>query len=116
MNIVDENVAYSKRLGFTVSDKDLDLPSIYWTPKKHKHPTGKRFIIASKHCSTKLISKSISLVFKLIYRQIENFHTKSKFLSNYNKFWVLQNCDPVLESLNRINKKKNAKSICQTFD
>ena len=32
MNIVDENVAYSKRLGFTVSDKDLDLPSIYWTP------------------------------------------------------------------------------------
>ena len=115
MDIVDENVSYSKRLGFTVSDKDLDLPSIYWTPKKHKHPTGKRFIIASKHCSTKLISKSISLVFKLIYRQIENFHTKSKFLSNYNKFWVLQNCDPVLESLNRINKKKNAKSI-STFD
>ena len=115
MNIVDENVAYSKRLGFTVSDKDLDLPGIYWIPKKHKHPTGKRFIIASKHCSTKLISKSISLVFKLIYRQIENFHTKSKFLSNYNKFWVLQNCDPVLESLNRINKKKNAKSI-STFD
>ena len=28
---------------------------------------------------------------------------------------MLQNCDPVLESLNRINKKKNAKSI-STFD
>ena len=36
-------------------------------------------------------------------------------MSNYNKFWVLQNCDPVLDSLNRINKKKNAKSI-STFD
>ena len=36
-------------------------------------------------------------------------------MSNYNKFWVLQNCDPVLESINRINKKKNAKSI-STFD
>ena len=80
-------------LGLTVSEKDLDLPSIYWTPKKHKNPTGKRFIIASKHCSTKMISRAVSLVFKLVYRQVENFHSKAKFLSNYNKFWVLQNCD-----------------------
>ena len=113
--IVNDNVSFSKRLGLVVSEKNLDLPCIYWTPKKHKNPTGKRFIIASKHCSTKLISRSVSLVFKLIYHQIENFHTKAKFLSNYNKFWVLQNCDPVLESINRINKKKNAKSI-STFD
>ncbi len=113
--IVNENVNFSKRLGLVVSEKDLDVPSIYWTPKKHKNPTGKRFIIASKHCSTKLISRSVSLVFKLIYQQVENFHTKAKFLSNYNKFWVLQNCDPVLDSLNRINKRKNAKSI-STFD
>ena len=46
---------------------------------------------------------------------MENFHRNAKFLSNYNKFWVLQNCDPILESLNRINKKHNAKSI-STFD
>ena len=39
----------------------------------------------------------------------------TKFLSNYNKFWVLQNGDPVVETLNRINKKRNAKSI-STFD
>ena len=98
-----------------VTDKELDLPAMYWIPKKHKHPTGKRFIIASKQCSTKQISTSVSNVFKLIYSQVENFHKKAKFLSNYNKFWVLQNCNPVLESLNRINKKQNAKSI-STFD
>lgn len=115
IDIVDENVNYSKRLGVEVSEKDLELPIMYWTPKKHKQPTGIRFIIASKHCSSKGISKSISQVFKLIYRQVENFHTRAKFLSNYNKFWVLQNCNPVLESLNRINKKQNAKSI-STFD
>ena len=32
-------------------------------------------------------------------------------MSNYNKFWVLQNVDPVLEKLKAINKRKNAKII-----
>ena len=39
------------------------------------------------------------------------FTSKSKFLSNYNKFWVLQNFDPVAENINIINRKKKAKSI-----
>ena len=60
--IVNKKVSYSKKLGLDVGEKVDLLDS-----KKHKHPTGKRFIIASKHCSTKLISKSVSLVFKLIY-------------------------------------------------
>ena len=114
-HIIHENVEYAKRLKMDVTDKELDLPAMYWIPKKHKHPTGKRFIIASKQCATKQISTAVSNVFKLIYSQVENFHKKAKFLSNYNKFWVLQNCDPVLETLNRINKKLNAKSI-STFD
>ena len=46
---------------------------------------------------------------------METFHRKSKYLNNYNKFWVLQNSNPIMHSLNTINKKKNAKSI-STFD
>ena len=46
---------------------------------------------------------------------MENFHKKAKFLSNYNKFWVLQNSTPIIDTLNKINKKRNAKSI-STFD
>ena len=114
-HIIHDNVEYAKRLQLNVTDKELDLPAMYWIPKKHKQPTGKRFIIASKQCSTKQISSAVSNVFKLIYKQVENFHKKAKFLSNYNKFWVLQNCNPILQTLNRINRKKNAKSI-STFD
>ena len=55
-----------------VCEKEKDLPIMYWIPKKHKTPTGKRFIIASKLSSTKKISKAVSSVFKLI-------HTVSKF-------------------------------------
>ena len=114
-HIINDNVEYAKRLKMNVTGKELDLPGMYWIPKKHKKNTGKRFIIASKQCSTKQISSAVSNVFKLIYSQVEKFHKNAKFLSNYNKFWVLQNSNPVLDSLNRINKKQNAKSI-STFD
>ena len=46
---------------------------------------------------------------------MENFHKNAKFLLNYNKFLVLQNSDPIIQSLNDINKKKRAKSIA-TYD
>lgn len=108
-------ITYAKHLKMTVGDKEMDLPTMYWIPKKHKTPSGKRFIIASKQCSTKPISKAVSNAFKLIYTQVENFHKKAKFLSNYNKFWVLQNSNPVIDILNRINKRQGAKSI-STYD
>ena len=88
---------------------------MYWIPKMHKDPPGARFIIASKQCSTKKISKSVSSAYKLIFQQIENVHKKAKFWSNYNKFWVLQNPNPVQDSVKHINQKKGAKSIA-TYD
>ena len=88
---------------------------MYWIPKLHKNPLGSPFIIASENCSTKPLSKAVSNVFKFIYSQIENFHCKYKFLSNYNGFWVLQNVDPAIENIDIINRKKKAKPIA-TYD
>ena len=79
---------------------------MYWIPKFHKNPVGSRFIIASRNCSTKPLSKAMSNVFKPIYSQIENFYHKSKLqkiLSIYKKFWVLQNVNPVIKNINIIN-------------
>ena len=81
----------------------------------HKTPIKHRFIVASKQWSTKPISTAVSNAFKLIHHQTENFHLKSKFDANYNKFWVIQNTDPVLTSLNKINDKRRAKHI-SSFD
>lgn len=36
-------------------------------------------------------------------------------MSNYNKFWVLQNPNPVLDSVKHINRKKGAKSIATYY-
>ena len=113
--IINENMEYTKRLGLKFNEDEKSLPLMYWIPKMHKNPIGARFIIASKTCSTKKISKAVSNVFKLLYTQIENFHKNAKYLKNYNKFWVLQNSEPILQTLKHINKKKNAKSI-STYD
>ena len=113
--IIRDNHEYAKRLGLSVSDHDMDLPVMYWTPKMHKTPTSHRFIIASNHCVTKPISKAVSSVFRLIQNQVENYHAASKFDKHYNKFWVIKNCNPVMEVLDGISKKNRAKSIC-TYD
>ena len=81
----------------------------------HKSPVGHRFIIASKVCTTKQLSKDVSKVFKLLFRQTRNFHDKSYFYFNYNKFWVVENSTPLLDKIHRTNAKRNAKHI-STFD
>ena len=106
--IIDDNVEYSKCLGFTLTEKEKALFIMYWIPKI-------RFIIASKICSTKKISKLVSHNFKLIYSQTKNFHKITKFFSNCDKFWALLNSDPITDSLNKINKKKRAEYIA-TYD
>ena len=84
-------------------------------PKLHKNPVGSRFIVASKSCSTKPLTSVVSRVFKMIFAHIESFHANSFFYSNFKKFWVVQNSFPILEKLDKINKRKNAKSL-YTFD
>ena len=113
--IISSNIDFCQHLGYKVKDEEKKLPMIYWIPKMHKTPVGKRFIIASKLCSTKQLSKDVSKVFKLLLRQIRNFHDKSVFYSNYNQYWVVENSTPVLEKIYRTNSKTNAKSI-STFD
>ena len=81
----------------------------------HKTPIGARYIIASKACSTKKISKSVSNAFKVILKQMENFHHKSTFYTNYKKYWVVQNSMQIIADLDKINKRKKAKSI-STYD
>ena len=81
-----------------------------WITKLHKNPIGSRLIKASKNSSNKLLPKAVSKKFKLIFSQVDNFHHNSIFISNYNKFWVLQIVDLVSENINILNRKKKVKS------
>ena len=113
--IIQNNIEICEQFGLTVDNQQKTLPIMYWIPKMHKKPTGKRFIVASSKCSTKPLAKVISKIFKLIFNQINNFHDKSTFYNNYKRFWVVQNSEPVINKLNKINKKQNGKCI-STYD
>ena len=91
------------------------LPHIYWLPKMHKNPIKFRFIIAAPKCSVKPLSKSITSIFKLFYKQIEAYNKKCFFYSGIKMFWVIQNNEPVIKSINRINSRSKANCI-STFD
>ena len=99
----------------SLSSDMRSLPDIYWLPKLHKTPTKSRFIIASKKCSVKQLSKDVTSIFKLAYNQIERYNQKTSFYSNINTFWVTQNSFPVLNAVEKANCKKNAKTV-SSFD
>ena len=114
-DIINDNIQFSKKLGFKTLEANKALSIMYWMPKMHYTPSRARFIVASAQCSTKPISNVTSKLYKKFFQQIESFHNKSYFYKNYNRFWVVQNSRPIVEKLNSINNKRRAKTI-STFD
>ena len=113
--VIDSNIQLCNTYHLNASDKDHSLPLMYWMPKMHYAPSRARFIIASKFCSTKPLSTLMSVIFRKIFDQIQNFHLKCKFYKNYNRFWVIQNSSPLLQKLKDLNERGKATKI-STFD
>ena len=51
----------------------------------------------------------------LFYEKGESYQTKGKVWSGIKTFWTIQNNYPVISSINKLNKRKAAKSM-STFD
>ena len=115
IDIINDNMELCERYGLKLEERQKTLPIMYWTPKMHYTPSRARFIVSSAKYSTKRLSHVISNTFKLIFNQIQNFHDKSKFYKNYNRFWVINNSRPLIEKLDIINTRKKAKAN-STFD
>ena len=108
-------VALKDRFKLKVEDSMSTLPDIYWTPKLHKNPIKSRFIIASKKCTVKKLSKNISSIFCLFNKQIEVYNKKAAYYSGINAYWIVQNRDPVLEAVKKSVCNKSAKCV-SSFD
>ena len=113
--IADHQKHLQEQFGITVPEEMRTLPDIYWLPKLHKTPIKARYIIASQQCTVKKLSKEVTSIFKLAYNQIDRYNQKANVFSGIKTFWVIQNSQPVLQALNQINSKKNAKTI-SSFD
>ena len=114
-NIINEHKTYLNNMKINLCENMEVLPLIYWIPKMHKNPTSFRFIIASPRCSLKPLSKDLTSIFKLFYRKVERYYTKSRIWSGLKQFWVIQNNKPVIDDINKISRRKAAKTV-STFD
>ena len=114
-DIIIDNTILCEKYGRSLEDRMKTLPFMYWLPKMHYSPARCRFIVASSSCSTKPLSKIASSIYKHIFNQVRNFHRKSTFYKNYNRFWVIENSAPVIEKLTKLNERKRARDI-STYD
>ena len=71
-NTITLESSIKEQYGIETDNDALTLPVAYWIPKMHKNPIGSRFIIASKNCVTKKLSKNITSAFKLIQKSLES--------------------------------------------
>ena len=104
-----------EHFNLTTDDNMQTLPDIYWTPKLHKNPVKFRFIIASKYCTLKHLSKNISSIFSLFNKQIETYNRKAHYYSGVKPYWIISNRDPVLKTVRKSVPRKSAKSV-SSFD
>ena len=106
-DIIHDHVDFQTKYNLDVPKEMLKLPSMYWMPKMHKNPVGARFIIASKFASIKALSKDLSDIFSLFFKQVKRYHHKTKYYSGMNRFWIVQNNS----AFNKFNKRRSTRSI-----
>ena len=82
INIINNqsNILKSK-FDINLDDGNKQLFQMYYIPKLHKTPLEARFTVAAAHYFLKPISKAITSALKMLYKQIESYHTKSFFFS-----------------------------------
>ena len=113
--IAKYKIELKDRFDISVTNDMMTLPNIYWLPKLHKNPVGFRFIIASKRCTTKSLSKNVSSAFSLFQRQIDRYHRMAHFYSGIKTYWIVQNRNPILEAVKKSCTRRSAKCV-SSFD
>ena len=83
--------------------------------KLHKHPTRSRFINTATKCFVKPFSKSLTSISSLFFKHFKAYNDKCSFFSDVKTFWTVLNNQLVIDSINKINWRKKARSI-STFD
>ena len=64
------NTFVRNKFNLVADNENKKIPNIYCNPKLYKHPSKGRFIIVAPQCSVKPLSKAITSVLKLMYKQL----------------------------------------------
>ena len=113
--IIDAIRQESSSLGIPVEKTYKDLPLIHATIKMHKNPTKFRFIIGSRTCIIKPAAKKLVQILKLVMKSMKRYCDKVRFYTGIERYWIAENNMPILEMIDKINKKMSGRNI-ETYD
>ena len=112
-DIVEKHVAFCKKYDIPVNDRCL--PFMHLIPKFHKPSIDFRYIAAGVKSSTKILSKILSGVFKLLDTTVKHQDSFKFIFSNASGYWIAKNKDAATSNLNYLNNASSGKSI-YSFD
>lgn len=91
------------------------LPYLYWLPKFHKQPVGKRFIAASSNCSTALLSKVLSDVLTHILHTLRDKDDDHIAKTGVRRYFVVDSFEEVTDFLSRWRRGMWLGSTCGLY-
>ena len=100
--------------GISLPEEDIDLPKLYWIPKRHKNPYKQRYFAGSAKCSTKLLSQILTRILTSVKEGFQKYCDTAYARSGVNQMWILKNSKELLENL----KAKSLHSVnsIKSFD
>ena len=112
--IILNHASFMTSCNINLSEEDRNLPSLYWIPKLHKYPNKQRFIAGSSNCTTKKLSKLLTIILTKIKEGVQKYCEVVYSRSGVNQMWILKNSKVLLENLNKYSQT-NITSL-KTFD
>ena len=94
----------SKNITNPINDKEL--PYLYWLPKLHKYPYKQRYIAGSSKCSTKNLSKILTVILSKIKEGLHSYCDTIYSRSGINHMWILKNSKSLVENLKNCSQTK----------
>ena len=114
-HIVSKHLYDLRQWNINVPSVMEQLPAFYWLPKLHKDPYGSRFIAASNRCTTKPLSELLTKCLTTVLIHFREYCGGIFRNTGVNCFWVINNAQAVLHSMQTLNNTSTAKTL-DTFD
>ena len=97
---MNNHISVLHSFGIDLTDsKELSLPKLFWIPKLHKYPYKQRFIAGSSTCSTKALSRILTIILSKIKQGLQKYCDTIYSRCGINHMWILKNSKTLLEYL-----------------
>ena len=111
-NLIDTHKDVIERnFNIKISEENSSIPLLFWIPKLHKNPVKSRFIAGASKCTTKQLSKEVTLCLTTIRNHFRKYCNTIFIRRRINCFWSINNSSEFVSKI----KDLKAESI-KCFD